>query len=423
MSGVQAGSSGAPPAQSPGVPDSERASDTERLASTARRPLRIGLNLLFMGERAGGAGRYAGELPGALLAAEPDSELHLFVTRDLPHELRYKTPWTDSVRWVTLPLRPGSRAQVLAQFAGLPALARARRLDVLHSPANTGPVVTPGVASVVTLLDLIWLHRPTEWEADARAHRAMRRQVGYCLPRADRVFAISQDSAEDFVRTLHVPRERIEVTPLGVRVEPDAGALIPPRSRQSLLRTRLNLQGRRVVLCVAQMRPYKNLGRLIEALPDLQPDVALVLAGASSEHERELWSLAAKHRVSDRVRFPGWLDDIDLDALYGLADVFALPSLIEGFGIPVLEAMARGVPVACSNVSALPEVAGDAALLFDPQRQEEVTGALRRLLADPALAARLVARGHERVREFSWRRTAETSLAGYRRAIAARATR
>jgi glycosyltransferase involved in cell wall biosynthesis len=413
VNGVQPGSSGATATQTPDVADSERR------AATARRPLRIGLNLLFMGERAGGAGRYASELPGALLAAEPDSELHLFVSRRAPAELR-RAPWAQRVRWVTLPLDPGgSPLQLLAQFAGLPALARARRLDVLHSPANTGPVLTPGVASVVTLLDLIWLHRPAEWEADTRAHAAMRRQVGYCLPRADRVFAISRDAAEDFVRTLHVSRERIEVTPLGVRVERDDGRVPDTQA----LRERLDLAGRRVVLCVAQLRPYKNLARLVEALGGLDPDVALVLAGAPNEHERELRALAQRLGVGARVRFPGWLADAELQALYALADVFALPSLIEGFGIPVLEAMARGVPVACSNVSALPEVAGDAALLFDPQRQEEVTGALRRLLADPALAARLVARGHERVREFSWRRTAETSLAGYRRAIAARATR
>ncbi len=385
----------------------------------ARRPLRIGLNLLFMGERAGGAGRYASELPGALLAVEPASELHLFVSRRAPVELR-RAPWADSVRWVTLPLDPGgSSLQLLAQFAGLPLLARARRLDVLHSPANTGPVVTPGLASVVTLLDLIWLHRPSEWEADARAHAAMRRQVGYCLPRADRVFAISNDAADDFVRTLAVPRERIEVTPLGVRVERD-GTLAPDTQA---LREHLDLVGRRVVLCVAQLRPYKNLARLIEALPDLDRDVALVLAGAPNEHERELRALAQRLHVGDRVRFPGWLADEQLEALYALANVFALPSLIEGFGIPVLEAMARGVPVACANISALPEVAGDAALLFDPERQAEVTGALRRLLADPALAARLVECGHERVREFSWQRTGRTSLAGYRHAIGARAGR
>jgi glycosyltransferase involved in cell wall biosynthesis len=124
--------------------------------------------------------------------------------------------------------------------------------------------------------------------------------------------------------------------------------------------------------------------------------------------------------VSGRVRFPGWLSDRELDGLYALADAFVLPSLIEGFGLPVLEAMARGVPVACSDLSALPEVAGDAALLFDPLRQEQVTAAMRRLLNDRRLAERLITLGHEQVKRFSWERTGAASLAGYRRAIAGR---
>ena len=381
------------------------------------RPLRVGLNLLFMGERAGGAGRYATELPGALLAAEPATEIHVFVTRGAPADLR-REPWADGVRWVTLPLAlGGSPAHLLAQFAGLPLLARARRLDVLHSPANTGPVLTPGLASVVSLLDLIWLHRGPEWEPDARARERMRTLVRHCVRHADRVFAISDAAAEDFVRTLGVPRARIDVTPLGIRAP--AGA---PSGAERQLRARLGLEGgERVVLCVAQKRPYKNLGRLVRALAELDAGVVLVLPGSPTAYEGELRALAEELGVAGRVRFPDWLSDEELAALYGLSSLFVLPSLIEGFGIPVLEAMAHGVPVACSNVSALPEVAGDAALLFDPERQEEVTGAIRRLLEDRALAARLIERGHERVASFTWERTGAASLAGYRRALAQRA--
>ncbi len=388
------------------------------------RPLRVGLNLLFLGERAGGAGRYATALPGALLAAEPATEVHVFITRETPTELR-RAPWAQSVRWVTLPIGlGGSPIELLAQFAGLPLLSLARRLDVLHSPANTGPVLTPGLASVVSLLDLIWLHRGPEWEPDPRARTRMLTLVRHGVRHADRVFAISEAAAADFVRTLGVPRERIDVTPLGIDVTPLGIDVAPARAAavaDAALRARLALEDRRVVLCVAQKRPYKNLDSLVRSLADLDPDVALVLPGAPTDYERELRALADELAVAERVRFPEWLSDAELDGLYGLADVFALPSLIEGFGLPVLEAMARGVPVACSNVSALAEVAGDAALLFDPERQEEVTGAIRRLLEDRALAERLVARGHERVAHFTWTRTGAASLAGYRRAIAARA--
>ncbi len=378
------------------------------------RPLRVGLNLVFLGARAGGAGRYATELPGALLAAEPETEIDVFVSRDAPAELR-AAPWASSVRWTTLPVGlEGPPLHVLAQFVGLPAIARRRRLDVLHSPANTGPVLTPGVTSVISLLDLIWLHRASEWEASITVHHRMRLLVNHCVRYADRLFAISQAAADDFVRTLGVRRDRIEVTPLGVHA-PVGGAGRP----ESELRRRLELGSMRVVLCVAQKRPYKNLHSLIRALPELPKDVVLVLPGSPTAYEQELRDLAVQLDVAARVRFPDWLADDELDGLYALSEAFVLPSLIEGFGIPVLEAMARGVPVACASVSALPEVAGAAALLFDPHRQDEVSAALRRLLDDRELAAQLVARGHARVAEFSWTRTGQASLAGYRHAIAA----
>lgn len=380
--------------------------------------MRVGLNMLFLGERAGGVGRYAMELPGALLAAEPDTEVHVFVSRDVPAHLR-EEPWAQSVRWVTLPVGlEGPPLQVPLQFAALPPLALARGLDVLHSPANTGPVITPGLASVVTLHDLIWLHRPAEWEASPRAHRAMRILVGHCVRHADRVLADSAASAADIEITLGVPRERIGIAPLGVRAPSAAVA-----ASEGELRSRLQLEGARVVLCVAQKRPYKNLHRLIRALAEIEEQVVLVLPGSPTAYEAELRALAEELGVRTRVRFLDWLSDDELNGLYALASAFVLPSLIEGFGLPLLEAMARGVPVACSNVSALQEVAGGAALLFDPERQEEVTAAVRRLLEDGALAERLVARGRERVAAYTWKRTGEASLAGYRRAIAARGRR
>lgn len=380
-------------------------------------PLRIGLNLTFMGEHAGGVGRYALELPGALLDVDPRVELYVFVSRSAPRELR-QAPWTSDVRWFQLPLRThGSPPHLLVEYLGLPTLSAMCRLDVLHSVANGGPVITPGIASVVTLHDLIWLHRPYEWEPSERAHRAIRRVVSHAARHAHRLFAISNDAARDIAGRLHVSADRIIVTPPGVRLPPSS----PPDTAK--VRAELALERARVVLCVAQKRPYKNLQSLVRALPALPEDVVLVLPGSETAHEAELRSLADSLGVTARLRLPGWLSEAALAQLYATAEVFVLPSLIEGFGLPVLEAMARGIPVACSNVSSLPEVAGDAALLFDPKRQEEITAAILKLLVDRSTAAQLVARGTERVKQFTWRRTAEASLGGYREAIAARRAR
>ncbi|HEX4114959.1 MAG TPA: glycosyltransferase family 1 protein [Solirubrobacteraceae bacterium] len=377
-------------------------------------PLRVGLNLIFLGERAGGAGRYARELPGALLEVEPATEIELFLSRDAPAGLR-EEPWAKDVRLTTLPIRlSGPPMHVPAEYLALPALAAARGLDVLHSPANTGPTRTPRVASVVSLLDLIWLHRPEEWEASPHVHRTMRRRVSRAVAGADRIFAISQAACEDIQDTLGVPRERIEVTPLGTRI-----ADVAPMAPQEL-RAWLDLGDARVVLCLAQKRPYKNLRCLVGALPALDPDVVLVLPGSPTPYERELRDYARELGVIDRLRFPEWLSDEQVEGAYACAEVFVLPSLIEGFGLPVVEAMLRGVPVACSNIPALAEVAGDAALMFDPHRQEEVTAAIARLLDDRSLARTLAERGRARAAAFTWRRTAEATLEGYRRAIASR---
>lgn len=384
--------------------------DERRVVEPA--PLRVGLNLIFLGERAGGVGRYARRLPGALLAAEPASEVTVFVSRDAPADLK-EEPWADAVRWVRLPVTmQGPPLHVPAEYLALPLLAALSRLDVLHSPANTGPAITPRVTSVVSVMDLIWLHRPAEWEAAARVHRTMRRRVGRAVRGADRVLTISETTAGDLASTLGVPRERIDVTPL---------ATDPPRispTPADALRARLDLGDARVVLCVAQKRPYKNLHRLVRALPALAHDVVLVLPGAPTPYEAQLRALAAELGVAERVRFPDWLAESELEGLYALSSAFVLPSLIEGFGLPVLEAMQRGLPVACANTSALPEVAGDAALLFDPESQEEIDRAVGRLLEDQRLADDLRARGRLHAESFNWTQTGAATLAGYRRGIA-----
>jgi glycosyltransferase involved in cell wall biosynthesis len=378
--------------------------------------LAVGLNLLFLTDRSGGAGRYARELVPALLDAEADLKLTAFVGADAPDDF-LEQPWSNRVHWERLPVRIAGKAHVLAQMTALPVIAARRHLDVVHSPANIGPLVTPRVARVVTLLDVIWLHQGEDWER-GRAARAFALLSKVSSRNANRVIAISSAARDDIVSSLGLPREKIDVAPLGVR--PPVG---PALLSESALRRQLELGDAPLVLCVAQKRPYKNLGALIGALAEIDdPAPMLVLPGAATPHELELRSLASRLGVESRVRFLDWVSDEELEALYAAASCFVLPSLIEGFGLPVLEAMARDVPVACSNRPSLPEVAGDAALFFDPEDQSAIATCILRILTEPLLAAQLVERGRERVRTFSWRRTAEATLASYRRAIAGRPT-
>ena len=365
----------------------------------AERPLRIGLNLVFLVEGAGGAGRYALELLPALRAVAPESELTAFVNKDAPSTL-FEQSWSDGIDWVRLPVGIASKAHLAAQMTVVPVSAARRRLDVLHSLANIGPLVTPGVARVVTLLDVIWLHQGADWEAGAAA-RGFAALSRLCARNANRVLTISDSAKEDIASSLGLDRAKIDVAPLGVR---------PQQPRTAL-------PSEPVVLCVAQKRPYKNLGSLIRAIAELDGPARLVLVGASPPYEEELKALASELGVAGRVDFRGWVSEEELESLYREARCFVLPSLIEGFGLPVLEAMARGVPVACSNRPALPEVAEGAALLFDPEDQSAVTDAVGRLLRDDELARDFAERGVKRAAELTWEATAQATVESYRKAV------
>jgi glycosyltransferase involved in cell wall biosynthesis len=168
---------------------------------------------------------------------------------------------------------------------------------------------------------------------------------------------------------------------------------------------------------VSARRPHKNLLRLLEAFArvDAQPAPVLVLPGYPTPFEGEIRTKAGSLGIADRVRILDWVADEDLEGLYRAADCFVFPSLAEGFGLPVLEAMARGVPVACSNASSLPEVAGDAARYFDPLRVSEIAGSIAELLENAELRDRLIQAGRRRAERFSWERTARETAASYDR--------
>jgi glycosyltransferase involved in cell wall biosynthesis len=242
----------------------------------------------------------------------------------------------------------------------------------------------------------------------------MRALVPLGVRRSHRVTADSRSTRDDLVARLGVPAEKIDIVPLGV-----GSARVAP-SAEADLRARLDLGDRRIALSVSAKRAHKNLIRLLEAqalLPEEHRPI-LVLPGYATEHEAELRERARALGIAGDVRFLGWLESADLEGLYAAADLFVFPSLYEGFGLPVLEAMARGVPVASSDRAALAEVAGDAALLFDPEAPRAIADAMSTLLADPAEADRRRVAGRDQAARFTWDATARGMLASYDRALA-----
>jgi glycosyltransferase involved in cell wall biosynthesis len=372
----------------------------------------IGLNLIFLVPgQTGGMEVAARELIPALVAA---GGAELRFTAFVNREAAADGSISELVATRTVPVRARRREQwVLGEQALLAPLAARARVDLVHSLASTAPVWGP-FRRVVTVHDLIYARFP-EAHAGLR-DKGMRVLVPAAARRADRVIADSLSTRDDLIELLGIARERIDVVPLGLgavrRAEP-----LP----EAEVRARLDLGEQRVVLSLSAKRPHKNLLALIGALAAIPPAErpVLVLPGYPTAHEHELRARAGALGVERDVRLLGWIDERELEGIWSLAGAFVFPSLYEGFGLPVLEAMARGVPVACSNASSLPEVAGDAALLFDPRDESAIAGALTRLLRDRQLAEGLRERGRERVREFTWERTARATIDSYRRALAA----
>jgi glycosyltransferase involved in cell wall biosynthesis len=373
----------------------------------------VGLNMLYLAPaETGGMETYARELvPRLVRAADDGMRFVAFVGTELGDEMR-EQPWAPGLRAVRVPVSSRTRAARSAAEQTLLAVAiRRAGVELLHSLATTTPMV-PGPPTIVTIQDLIYRRFPeTHRGVLAAGMAALTRGA---VARARRIIAPSEATAADLRSLLAVPRDKIDVVPLG----PGTERHVAP-TPEAELRARLGLGGAPIVLSPSAKRPHKNLTRLVQAVASLSDvDAVLVVPGYASTYEDDLAAEAERAGAADRVRFTGWVSDADLEGLYAAATCVAFPSLAEGFGLPVLEAMRRGVPVACADATALPEVAGDAALLFDPLSVAQIAGAVRRLLSDAALRGDLAARGREQAARFTWDRTARGTLDAYERVLA-----
>lgn len=352
----------------------------------------------------GGIGTYVWELFPALTAGDPSLDIVPFRStwrRDparmwlasqppvvVPGSIRTLYPWWDLFGRPALPAELDESAIVHATNpAAVPPVRRGQRL-------------------VVTVHDLAFQRFPELFPHNWRwLYRAGLRAA---VKRADAILVPSQSTADDLVASTSVPASRVHVTPL-------APSLVASDEDSTQALERLGVV-RPYVLSVGTLEPRKNLVRLVRAYRQVAPDVPhmLVVAGAPGWRTEALEAELARPGPGTIVR-TGRVSDEELEALYRGADAFAYPSMYEGFGLPVVEAMARGVPTLASNTSSLPQVAGDAALLVDPTDVSEIAESLARLLTETALAEDLRQRGLQRAATFTWAATARATLDVYRR--------
>ncbi len=293
------------------------------------------------------------------------------------------------------------------------AASRSPRSSLYHSTYYLMPY-RPALPTLLTIYDLIAMIHPQT--VSSRARLLFRLTTRLALHAADEIITISAATRQDLLAHFAVDADRVTAIPLAA----DPRFTPQPPSAVDAIRRKYALPDR-FIFYLGINKPHKNLVRLVDAYARLpQSPISnlqspLIIAGAWDERYPEAQQWAGAQNLGDRVRFLGRVDDADLPALYSACTLFVFPSVYEGFGLPVLEAMACGAAVACGDASSLPEAAGDAALLFDPRDVEAISDALRRALEDDSLRRTLAGRSLQQARQFSWQRTAAETLSCYRR--------
>ena len=367
--------------------------------------MRIGVNLLFVepGE-VGGSEALLTNLVRAVAASGQE----LFVAA--MQGFRSAHPDIESIAHVVeVPWRSNYRSlRIPAEHSWLPLMARRRHLDLLHHGVGTAPFVKV-LPTVVTIHDIQYRHYPEYFHPLKLAW--LRANVPFVVHHSEVVTVPSQSVREDILTTFDADPTRVVVVPFG------SEGLLVPTAGASVVRDRHRLE-RPFFYFPGRSYPHKNHRFLVEAFAPLADRADLVFTGPPGPRDAEIAETAGRLGISAAVRQLGLVPRPELTALYEAALALAWPSRFEGFGIPVLEAMSAGCPVVASDATAIPEVVGGAGILLSPDDTAGWTAALGRILSDPALREDLVARGRERVREFSWERSGALQVKAYEQALA-----
>lgn len=371
------------------------------------RPLHIGIEARYLFARAKtGIENYTTQLV-----------LHLGRLPDLPPVTLYTDAPPEETDAVTAEIlrTPSLRVRVVPRRrlwlkVWLPRAARRDGVTVMHFPGSILSLLRP-YRTVTTIYDLCNVRFPLL--AVGNEARLMQGVVRKSALAATRVIAISQATADDIAELYGVPRERIVVTPLAPdpRFQPVPDAAARVAARYGLRSPYL--------LFVGTPYPRKNLARVLDAFAQLGPagkGVTLVIASRKEEAAAEVLARARVLGVEEQVRFLAGVPDEEMPALFSAAQMLVHPALCEGYGLTLVEAMACATPVITANRSSMREVAGDAALLVDPEKPGEIAGAIRRILTDPEARETCIRRGAERVAGLTWERTARLTLDAYRAA-------
>jgi glycosyltransferase involved in cell wall biosynthesis len=380
---------------------------------------RIGIDYTSAARQQAGIGRYTRELITTLLRMESAHQYVVFAATGGLDDARWASEVerlqtasagksVASIRFRTLPISDDWMAR-LWQRLRLPAPVEmvTGRVDIFYSPDFVLPPTRRNTRTLLTIHDLSFRHFPEAFVPSLRQY--LERVVPRSIARADLVLADSEHTRSDIIALFGAAPDKIQVLYGGVapRFQPD-----PEPGERERLQSRYGIGVRPYVLSVGTLQPRKNYVRLMKAFAHLEirklADLQLLIAGGRGWLYEDIFAEAARHR--NLVRILGFVDDADLPALYRHAALFVFPSLYEGFGFPVLEAMACGVPTISSNASSLPEVAGDAALLVDPLSVDALAEAMTYALENTEASTGMISRGRVQAARFTWKRGARQLL-------------
>ncbi len=364
--------------------------------------MRVAINAMSVRANYGGIGIYTKNLIEALAHIDKKNHYLLLLNVENYHDFRIpRENFENLIVWA-----PFRKYYIWEQFC-LPFILKKRKIDLIHGPRAVLPLLCR-IKSVVTIHDLAFLFRP-----DFMPFNPIRYWdifVKRSVLKADHVIAVSENTKRDLVRSLSVPASKITVTYEGCNGN---FKLISESRTLARISQKYGLP-RRFILYVGTIEPRKNLNVLLFALEMLKRkhgiSAKLVMVGKKGWFYSDFFNTIYKLKLQDDITLLGYVQAEDLPYIYNLADVFVYPSKYEGFGLPLLEAMACGVPVISSNTSSIPEILGDAGSLFSPDDPGQLSESILEILGNEALRAKMVLGGFRRAQLFSWQETAQRTL-------------
>lgn len=373
--------------------------------------MRIAIDTTAMPVQRVGAGNYILNLACKIVENIGQNECVIFTNARAMHDFM-----AIKSRATFISLTGNSRFQrILWEQFRLPALVRSNRVDLLHSPHYTVPLVLD-CKSVVTFHDMTFFIYPQMHKTYKNIF--FRTMMRLSAKRADAIIADSESTRQDILRILKIAPSRVTVVPLGVL--PNYRPVLQTQMIE-VIRHKYKLP-ERVILYVGVLEPRKNLLMLVRAFKKLVHrglPHSLAIVGRKGWMYEELFRSITRLELQDRIIFTGYVPEEELPLFYNIADVFVYPSVYEGFGLPVLEAMACGTPVVTSNVSSMPEIVGETGILVNPFDEQELANAIERVVTDPALSSELRHKGLMRASQFTWEQTALNTIAVYERVVKA----